>query len=199
MPCIAYSAEPESRYITGQMRIRNSRTEFGSISKTLHWLIAAVMISLIGIGWYASGLDEESILYWRMLDLHISLGLGMFALFLVKVSWMIFSPNPDYVPGLASWERVAARIVHWFFIIAIGLIPLIGFLYTASDGEPINIYDLFEIPDIGSFSKSVRHTLYDVHMYLAYTGAVLIIIHIGAALKHHYIDMNDTLRRITIK
>ena len=181
------------------MKLRNTRTEFGLISKILHWLIATIMISLIVIGWYTSGLDEETVLYWRMLDLHITLGLAMFMLFLIKVTWKIYSPNPDYIPGLASWERITARSVHWFFIIAIGLIPLIGFLYAASDGEPINIYDFFEIPDIGSFTKSVRHTLHDVHMYLAYTGAALIVVHITAALKHHFIDRNDTLRRMTIK
>ncbi len=179
------------------MKIRNTPKEFGLVSKFLHWLIAIMMIGLIAIGWYTSGLDDETVEYWRMLDLHITLGLGMLILFLVKVTWMWFSPNPDYVPGLATWERIAAWSVHRLLVIAIGLIPLAGFLYTASDGEPINIYDLVEIPAVGTFSKDVRSVLYDVHMYGAYTCAVLIIVHIMAALKHHIINMDDTLRRIT--
>lgn len=181
------------------MKIRNTQDEFGLVSKLLHWLIALVMISLIIIGWYTSGLDDETILYWRMLDLHITFGLGILVLFLIKVSWMLISPNPDYVASLASWERVTARIVHKLFLLAIVLIPLAGFMYIASDGEPINIYDMVEIPDIGQFSKGVRSSLYDVHMYAAYTCAVLIVLHIMAALKHHFIDMDDTLRRMTTK
>ena len=158
-----------------------------------------MMISLIIIGWYTSGLDDETVLYWRMLDLHITLGLAMLFLFLVKVIWMYFSPTPDYVSSLAPWERVSARVVHKLFLLAIVLIPLAGFMYTASDGEPINLYDLVEIPAIGEFTKGTRNILYDVHMYMAYGCAVLIVIHILAALKHHYIDMDDTLRRMTTR
>ena len=179
--------------------IQNTSTRFGLVSKILHWLIALVMIGLIIIGWYASGLDDETVLYWRMLDLHITFGLGMLVLFLIKVSWMFVSPTPDYVASLASWERISARTVHKLFLLAIVLIPLVGFMYTASDGEPINIYDVIEIPDIGQFSKGVRSSLYDIHMYAAYTCAVLIVLHIMAAFKHHFIDMDDTLRRMTTK
>ena len=63
------------------MKYRNTHDEFGLISKALHWLIAVIMITLIVIGWYASGLDDETVLYWRMLDLHITLGLAMLLLF----------------------------------------------------------------------------------------------------------------------
>jgi len=181
------------------MKFRNTSAEFGVISKVLHWLVALIMISLIAIGWYTSGLDDETVLYWRMLDLHVALGLSIFMLFFIKVTWMILSPGPDFVPGLASWERLVARLVHGFFVIAIALIPVAGFLYIASDGEPVNIYDLVEIPDIGSYSKTVRNTIYDIHMYTAYTVAALIVVHIMAALKHHFIDLDDTLRRITVK
>lgn len=181
------------------MKIRNTSAEFGMVSKVLHWLIAVLMISLIVIGWYTSGLDDETVLYWRMLDLHITLGLSVFVLFFIKVIWMVLSPNPDFVSGLSSWERLAARIVHGFFMVAIALIPVAGFLYVTSDGEPVNLYDLVEIPDIGSYSKTVRNVFYDMHMYAAYGCATLIVIHIMAALKHHFIDLDDTLRRITVK
>ena len=104
---------------------------------------------------------------------------------------------PVYIASLAPWERVSAKVVHKLFLLAIVLIPLAGFMYTASDGEPINLYDLVEIPAIGEFSKGMRDVLYDIHMYAAYICAVLIVIHIMAALKHHFIDMDDTLRRMT--
>lgn len=179
------------------MNIRNTHDEFGSISKILHWLIAISMITLIAIGWYMTGLDDESVLYWRMLDLHEALGLSVFVLFLVKVAWMILSPNPSLLPELARWERFAARVVHTTFIVAIALISVTGFLFAASNGEAINLYDVIEIPDIGQLSKSVRATLSDVHMYMAYGCAALIVVHIAAALKHHFIDLDNTLRRIT--
>jgi len=181
------------------MKFRNTRNEFGLISKLLHWLIAMAMISMIAMGWYMIGLDEESVAYWRFFDLHVAIGTAMIIFFLLKIIWMAVSPSPGYVPGLKAWERFFAGGVHIFFIVAIGLIPVAGFLYVASEGEAINIYDAIEIPDIGTLSKSVRDMLYDVHMYIAYCCAALIVVHIMAALKHHFVDLDDTFRRMTTK
>lgn len=179
------------------MNLRNTPDEFGLISKILHWLIAVMVICQIPIGWYTSGLDEETVLYWRMLDVHIVSGLTIFTLAVVKWPWMMLSPRPAFLPDMTVRERAAARIVHGFFNIALVIIPVIGFLYVASNGEPINLYDVVEIPDVGKFTKNVRNALYDAHMILAYSCAALIVLHIAAALKHHFIDRNDMLRRMT--
>lgn len=178
------------------MNIRNTREEYGLISKLLHWLIALLMISLIPIGWYMSGLSDESVLYWRLLELHETFGLGVFLLILVKIAWLMISPNPELPSDLAHWERSAARLVHAFFVIAVVFIPVTGFMYVASDGEPVNLYNIIEIPDIGQFTKGVRDSLFDLHSYMAYTCAALIVVHILAAFKHHFIDLNGELRRI---
>ncbi|MFQ5469512.1 MAG: cytochrome b, partial [Gammaproteobacteria bacterium] len=95
-----------------------------------------------------------------------------------------------------NWERVAARFVHILLAFAAVLIPATGFLFTASNGEPISIYGLFEIPDIGNLSKSTRNNLYDTHYYIAYGCAAVVALHAIAALKHHFIDKNNTLRRM---
>jgi cytochrome b561 len=178
------------------MPLRNTRAEYGLISKLLHWSIALPMIALIPLGWYMTGLSDEDVWYWRLLELHESLGLLVFALILVKLVWLRASPNPTLAPGLAAWERLAARCVHGFFIAAAVFIPVTGFLYVASDGEPIDLYRLIEIPAIGEYSKGVRDVLFDLHEYAAYTCAALIVVHILAALKHHFLDAKGSLRRI---
>jgi cytochrome b561 len=179
------------------MNIRNTEYDYGLISKILHWLIAVIMISLIPIGWYMTGLSDEDILYWRLLDLHEALGLSLFVLVPLKFAWLFFSPNPLPLPALASWERHAAGTVQAIFNIAIVLIPLSGFLYVATNGEAVKLYNLIEIPDIGRLTKGMRSALIDTHYYASYGCAAFIVIHILAALKHHFIDLNNSLRRIT--
>ena len=179
------------------MDIRNTPEHYGLIAKLLHWLVAVIMIVLIGIGWYMVKLSDEDVLYWRLLDFHEALGLSLFVLLPLKLLWMVVSPNPKLPPTLAAWERGAAAIVRWFFFAAILLIPLSGFLFVASNGEAVKLYDLITIPDIGGLTKKGRDWLSDTHYYASYGCAALIAIHVMAALKHHFIDMNNSLRRIS--
>jgi cytochrome b561 len=178
------------------MYLRNTRESYGLISRLLHALIAVLLLSQIPIGWYMAGLSDESVVYWRLLELHVVMGLGIFTLIAVKGVWLSVSPYPALAPALADWERKAARLVHVALNSAVAIIPVLGLLCVASDGEPVNLYDVVEIPAIGQFSKGVRDTLFDLHAWLAYGCAALIAAHVLAALKHHFIDRRGSLRRI---
>ena len=179
------------------MHIRNTSEEYGWFAKALHWLIAIIVIVLIAIGWYTSRLSNETVLYWRLLDLHELVGLTLLLLFPLKMVWMAISPNPDYLPTLAMWERAAAAIVRWLLIVAILLIPLSGFVYVATNGEEVRLYNLITIPDLGRLAERTRDRLSDLHYYGSYSCAALVVIHGLAALKHHWIDRDGTLRRMT--
>ncbi len=179
------------------MQIRNTPEAYGLISKVLHWWIAVVIIGLIGVGWYMVRLSDEDVLYWRLLDLHEALGLSLFVLIPLKWVWMLFSPNPGWLPDLASWERLIATAVRWSFLAAMVMIPVSGFLFVATNGEAVKLYDLITIPNIGAVSKGTRDWLGDAHYYVSYGCAALIAIHVLAALKHHFIDGDRTLRRMT--
>jgi len=120
----------------------------------------------------------------------------LLVLFPMKMAWMVMSPNPQYVPTLATWERDTATVVRWLFVAAILVIPLSGFLFAASTGDPVSIGDLITIPGIGKLSTRTRHWLSNTHYYGAYGCAALIALHVLAALKHHFIDGNATLRRM---
>ena len=179
------------------MRLRNGTTDYGLISKSLHWLIAVIMTGLIGVGWYMVRLSDEDVWYWRLLDLHEAVGLSLLILFPLKLAWMAVSPNPKFLPSLAAWELCAAIVVRWLFFIAIVAIPLSGFLFVATNGEAVRVYDLVTIPDMGELSKNGREWLSDIHYYGSYGCAALVAVHMLAALKHHFVDGNATLRRMT--
>ena len=170
------------------MRIRNTESEFGLVTRVIHWLIAAVFISMIPVGWYMTGLSDTDVLYWRLLDLHILLGMSMFMLLPIKWGWQLASSNPPLSSALAPWERNTARIVHSMLLVAMVAIPVTGFLFADSTGDPLEPFNLVEIPDLGQFSKSTRNVLGDAHYYLAYLCAALIVLHAAGAFKHRFID-----------
>ena len=178
--------------------IKNNDRHYGLFSKSLHWLTASAMISLIAIGWYMVGLSNESIGYYRALDFHQVSGLGVLILFVVKIIWLWMSPNPQFVPTIARWQRYAAHTVHTLFIIAMVLIPISGYLFATSLGDPIPVYNVFEIPGVMTLSEPVSDWMINFHAYYAYTCAGLIVLHSLAALKHHFINRDDTLRRMTV-
>lgn len=178
------------------MQFRNTGDAYGLVSKLLHWLLAFSIIGLIAIGWYMARLNDEDILYWRLLDFHQALGLGVLVLAGVKTVWLFISPNPRQLPELASWERRTARTVYLAFISAMVIIPVTGLLFVATNGEAVDVYGLITIPEMGHLSKGVRADLSNVHYFMSYGCAMLIALHIIAALKHHFIDLNSSLRRM---
>jgi cytochrome b561 len=76
------------------------------------------------------------------------------------------------------------------------VLPLLGYLFAVSQGDPISVYGLFEIPSLVELDKSGADAVIDAHAFLAYGVAVLVVVHISAALKHHFIDNTDSLTRI---
>lgn len=178
------------------MMLRNTRESYGLVTRSLHAVIAVLVLGLIPVGWYMSGLSDEEPAYWRLLELHETLGLGVLMLAVARMIWLAVSPAPALSPALAAWERNAARLAHTFFRVALAVIPVIGFLCVASDGESVKLYELVEIPPVGQFDKGVRDVLFDLHAYLAYGCAALIAVHVLAALKHHFLDRSASLRRI---
>lgn len=178
------------------MPVRNSREAYGLVSKLLHWLIAIPVLALIPVGWYLGGLSEESVLYWRLLALHETLGIAVFVLTLASIAWRRISPNPGFPSSLLPWERRAAALIHGTLVAALACIPVLGFLFVASDGEPVELYGMVAIPPIGQWSKGMREILFDLHGYAAYACAILVTVHVLAALKHHFVDRRSSLRRI---
>ena len=177
--------------------IKNDNQHYSFISRSLHWLIASAMIILIAVGWYMTGLSNENIWYYRALDFHQVLGLCVLLLFFVKITWLFVSPNPGFIASVAQWQRYIARTVHTFFVIAMAVIPLTGYVFATSVGDPIPVYNLFEIPGVLTLSKQASEWVIDIHAYSAYTCAALAVLHILVALKHHFVDRDKTLLRMT--
>lgn len=158
----------------------------------LHWLMGIPLIGLLLAGEQTMGSHDARFLP----SVHASLGLALFVLFCVRLIWRFGHPPPPAL-GRNRLQTIAARLVHAILYVAMLLIPLTGWLaYTAhvrkSFGVPPASWFGMKIPLLPDFGINWHL----VHNWGGKLLLVFIVLHILAALKHHFIDRDDTLRRM---
>jgi cytochrome b561 len=178
------------------MRLKNSPDHYGMVSKSLHWIIALLMIGLIWLGWYMVDLTYYDPWYYDSLTLHRAFGILVLALGVIKLGWVVYSRPPAYADTLKAWERGAARVTHGIFYSAMVAIPITGYFISTSKGDPVSFFGWFDIPAFFSVGNTLRDFAIALHYYLAYGIAFLIVIHALAALKHQFIDKDGTLKKM---
>ena len=176
--------------------LRNTTETYGPVSKLNHWRIALRIIGLIWLGWYMVDLTYYH--EWQKFSLMAHRALGMVVLLLaaLKIAWVIGSKLPDFVGSQKPWERAAASATHHLLYLVMLLVPLTGYIISTSNGDPIPFFGWFDIPALFTAGTQVRDIAIDVHYYLAYAVAVIVLMHAAGALKHQFIVKDGTLGRI---
>ena len=178
------------------MRLRNHTTGYGYLAIALHWLMAVLVIGLFALGVYMMELDYYHPWYNTSVVWHYSLGLLTLFLLLFKLYWRLSNPVPAPLPSYRSWEVLAAKTVHWMTYYLLLLIGVSGYLILGDEGESIPWFDLIEIPILVNLASLTISLWGKVHQISAYILAVFVILHILAALKHHFYHRDVTLLRM---
>ncbi|MEX6501888.1 cytochrome b [Pseudomonas zhanjiangensis] len=178
------------------MQWRNSPSGYGLVSMFLHWLVAATVFGLFGLGYWMVGLDYYSSWYKAAPDLHKSIGLLLLAVMLGRMLWRRLSPPPASLPNHGRMTRLGSRLGHAFLYLGLLLLMLSGYLISTAEGRGIEVFGLFEVPATLSGVVGQEDIAGLVHKYLAWTLVVFAVIHALAALKHHFIDRDRTLLRM---
>jgi cytochrome b561 len=167
---------------------------YGRIAVLLHWVIAL----LIAIG-FAVGLTMVDLplspLKAKVFAYHKWIGITVLALGLARVAWRATHAGPPELP-MPAWQRLAARATHVLLYALILAIPLVGWLYTSAAGFPVVYLKLWQLPDLVSKDKELALLLKSVHKVLAWGMSGIVALHVAAALKHHFIDRDTTLKRM---
>ncbi len=175
---------------------KNTSSQYGIVNQSLHWLLFLAVSVQIPIGAYVTTLSNEDILYYRLLDIHQPLGLLIFCLIIFKIIWRCYSHNPALLASIPAWQRWSAHIVHSLLLLALGIAPVLGYLFATARGDGIPILNLGEIPALIELNKQQAERVIAWHQILAYGIAVLALFHILAVLKHQLIDRDTTLKRM---
>lgn len=164
-------------------------------AKGLHWLIAVLFFGMLGLGFYMQGLplspDKLKLYSW-----HKWVGVTVFLLALFRIAWRVTHQPPALPSSMPRLMQIAAHAGHHMLYMLMFLIPLSGWLMSSAKGFQTVWFGILPIPDLIEKNKLLGDLLQTVHVSLNYLFIAVLIGHIGAALKHHFIDKDDILTRM---
>ena len=178
------------------MQIRNTRSRYGVVAITLHWLVAVTVVGMFALGFWMVDLGYYDAWYKRAPDIHRSIGILLLAVMLLRLVWRMINPKPAALPGHRRWEVVSAHLVHGLLYVLLFVAMVSGYLITTADGSSIHVFGWFEVPSVTGRIKGLENTAGLVHYWATWTIVGLVVIHAAGALKHHILDRDDTLRRM---
>ena len=164
-------------------------------AKGLHWLMAVLCFGMLGLGVYMQGLplspDKLKLYSW-----HKWVGVTVFLLALFRIAWRVTHQPPALPSSMPRLMQIAAHAGHHMLYMLMFLIPLSGWLMSSAKGFQTVWFGILPIPDLLEKNKLLGDLLQTVHVSLNYLFIAVLIGHIGAALKHHFIDKDDILTRM---
>ena len=177
---------------------RNTSRRYGTIAMLLHWAMALLLVALVLLGLYMTRLPDVGFNQTKVWLIIYHKELGMLALGLVAVrfAWRFGNELPVLVGAMPEWQQVAARFVHLCFYALMFALPVSGWLMSSAAGFPVPFFGLFYWPDLIGYSEHHYALLLALHKALGYAIIPFIAVHAGAALRHHFISRDDTLRKM---
>ncbi|WP_419903701.1 cytochrome b [Kiloniella sp.] len=177
------------------MQLKNSPDKYGAVTKFLHWFTAILIIGHIPFGWWMGTLPVSLEKVWHY-NLHKSLGIVILVLVLLRILWRYISPPPPPPNTVKNIEKIAAHTVQYGLYAALVAQPVVGIIHSWASGYPIVFFNSYTIPNLISSNKTIADWLSTTHFLLGWGIAALIVVHISAALKHHYLDKDLILVRM---
>lgn len=176
------------------MQWRNTAQTWGLISILLHWSMTVLVIGLFGLGKYMITLDYYHPLYVQLPELHRGIGVLVAALLVLRLLWRLANPLPR-VSG-ERWEKPLALLVHRLFYVVLFATVFSGYLISTADGHALSVFGWFDIPALVSSQENLEDRAGEVHYFLSWLLAFMLLLHVGGAFKHHFIDKDSTLTRM---
>lgn len=166
---------------------------YDRVARTLHWTIGTLIIANILLGLLHDPLGE----LFPAMPIHKSIGFLVLALSLVRLGWRIGHPVPPLPAAMPRWEKLSATALHGFFYVLMIAMPLTGWVFSSAGKYPIGFFGLFEIPKLAvDRSMPIVGASHEAHEILGIGWGVLLLVHIGAALRHHFILKDGVLTRM---
>lgn len=177
------------------MTTTTAPTRYASSAIALHWLMACLIIAVyfmgISIDDIPIGPDRILLVTW-----HKWLGVTIAFLWFVRVAVRLSHQAPAMPASSPAWQNMAAHLVHLALYVLMIAIPVSGWLMSSAKGYTTTFFGLFDLPNLLEKDKALGHTLKEVHSFMANTLMILVVAHIGAALKHQLIDKDNLLDRM---
>ena len=173
----------------------NANNRYNNISIILHWILGAALVAIFIFGNYMADLPFSP-QRLKLFNWHKWAGIMILFLSLLLLLWRLTHPAPA-LP--AKFELKAHQVTHIALYAMFFVVPLTGWAYTSAAGFPVVLFGLFPLPDLIGADKALATLIKPWHEISAFTLAGLVVLHILAALKHHFIDRDGLLQRMSFR
>lgn len=178
------------------MQLRNTPSRYGGVTVVLHWLVAIAIVGLFALGYWMVDLSYYHDWYKRAPDIHRSIGLLLFGVMLLRVVWRLANPAPKPLPEHSRVEVLGAHAVHGLLYLLIFVAMVSGYLISTAGGDPISVFGWFDVPSVTGRVDRMEDLAGEVHYWATWALVILAGLHGAAAVKHHVVDRDNTLRRM---
>ena len=173
----------------------NGVIKYSSLSKLFHWIIAFVVIMMLIVGFLLDDIPDQ--FKGTAYMLHKSTGITLLFLMFIRFIWIHYTGKPALPSSMKPWEKFLSRIVQYGFYLLLLIMPLSGWIMSVAADRIPTYFGLFKapLPWINS-NKSLSEFMADSHEIIAWIIIAFMTLHILGALKHHFIDKDNILRRM---
>jgi cytochrome b561 len=178
--------------------LENREDRYGAIAILFHWSIALLVIGQAVLGLYMVTLPDVGFNTKKvtLVLYHKELGLLALVLLATRLAWRVTQILPQLVAHLPDWQKIAARFVHLSLYALLFALPMTGCLMSSAAGIPVSFFGLGMLPDFVPRDDDLFQQYMAIHKWLGYVLMLFILVHAGAALRHHFALKDDTLRRM---
>ncbi len=175
--------------------IRDSSSNFGLVSIVFHWISAIATLALFGLGFYLTSYGYYSPNFLEIAHFHYALGILLFGVVTARIVWRLTSKTPTpLTQSLAS--RISITLIKFLLYVLLVVIMVSGYLICTSEGQTINVFNLFEVKSYMLLDTEQLNKAGQTHKYLSWVLIGLVAIHVLAALFHHFVVKDRTLVRM---
>jgi len=177
------------------VKLRNTAGAWGAPARLFHWTIAALVLAQVALGWMAAtwhlSPTKLNLFVW-----HKSIGMLVLVLGVLRLLWRLANPVPAPPAGTPRWERAMAQASHALLYALLIAMPLDGWLINSASGVPFSIFWAIPLPAIIAPDPRLADLFKLVHLWMFVLLGGLVALHVGAALRHHFVKRNDVLVRM---
>ena len=169
--------------------------QYSAVAKLLHWVIAALIVTQFALAWSAADLPL-GLHKLALLARHKSFGMTVLMLAIIRLAWRFMNPPPALPVGMTPIESFLAKTTHIAFYVLLFAMPVTGWMMSSAKNYSVSWFGLFTWPNLIAQSDDAFVYLRGTHEILSWTLFAIAMLHIAAALKHHFWNKDNVLTRM---
>lgn len=167
---------------------------YGRPAIILHWVLAALIVFMTGLGWYMMTIERQPQGPWYF-DLHRSVGLVVFALVLLRIVWRLFH-RPEPLPAsLPRWQVALSSVTQGLLYACMVVMPVTGYFGSAYSKAGVRFFGL-ALPAWATPTRAISHLLFEIHSVTVWVLVGLVALHAAGGLKHLLVDRDGVFQRM---